>query len=79
MYTTIQKWGNSQAVRLPKALLEMANLNENDKVEIKVHEGNLIISPVKRHRTLKERMAGYKGDYQCYEWDTGKPEGEEVF
>jgi len=46
----------------------MANLNENDKVEIKVDEGNLIISPVKRHRTLKERMAGYKGDYQCYEW-----------
>lgn len=79
MYTTIQKWGNSQAVRLPKAILEMVNLRENDRVEIKVQDGNLIISPVKKHRTLKERLAKYRGDYQCNEWDTGKPVGKEVF
>ncbi|MDD4048686.1 MAG: AbrB/MazE/SpoVT family DNA-binding domain-containing protein, partial [Clostridia bacterium] len=24
MFTTIQKWGNSQAVRIPKAILELA-------------------------------------------------------
>ena len=79
MYTTIQKWGNSQAIRLPKALLEMVKLNENDRVEIKVRQGSLIISPVKKHRTLKERITGYKGDYRCGEWDTGKPAGKEVF
>jgi hypothetical protein len=32
MFTTIQKWGNSQAVRLPKAVLEKASLKENDAV-----------------------------------------------
>ena len=47
MYTTIQKWGNSQGVRLPKVILEMANLNENDTVELKVENGKVIISPVK--------------------------------
>lgn len=78
MYTTIQKWGNSQAVRLPKAILEMAQLNENDKVEIKVKDGNLIIIPVKKHRTLQERIAEYNGDYKCSEWDMGKPQGKEV-
>jgi antitoxin MazE len=41
MYTTIQKWGNSQAVRLPKDILEEANLQENDKVQIKVQDGNV--------------------------------------
>ena len=35
MCTTIQKWGNSHAIRIPKAILEMAELNENDKVKIK--------------------------------------------
>lgn len=79
MYTTVQKWGNSQAVRLPKALLEMTNIKENDKVEIKVQDGNLIISPVKKHRTLEERIAEYKEDYTCSEWDTGNPVGKEVF
>lgn len=79
MYSTIQKWGNSQALRIPKAILEMAHLHENDTVEIKVQDGNLIIVPVKKHRTLEERIAEYRGDYQCGEWETGKPEGKEVF
>ncbi len=78
MFTTIQKWGNSQAVRLPKAILEKASLKENDKVEIRVEEGNLLIIPVKKHITLQERIAEYQGDYQCSEWDTGKPTGKEV-
>lgn len=79
MYTTIQKWGNSQAVRIPKAVLEMVKLNENDRVELKVQDGNLIIVPVKKHKALAERIAECKGDYACNEWDTGKPTGNEVF
>lgn len=78
MYTTIQKWGNSNAIRIPKVILEMVDLNENDKVEIKVKDGNLIIVPVRKHRMLRERIAEYKGDYKCSEWATGKPEGKEV-
>lgn len=41
VYTTIQKWGNSQAVRIPKAALEMVQLKENDAVEIRVQNGVL--------------------------------------
>ncbi len=78
MYTTIQKWGNSQAVRLPKALLEMTNMKESDKVKITVQDGNLLITPVKKHKTLEDRIAEYKGDYKCSEWDIGKPVGKEV-
>ncbi len=79
MYTTIQKWGNSQAVRLPKDILEEANLQENDKVQIKVQDGNVIIIPDKKRKTLAERIAEHKGDYRCNEWDTGKPSGDEVW
>lgn len=79
MYTTIQKLGNSQAVRLPKDILEEANLQENDKVQIKVQDGNVIIIPNKKLKTLKERIAEYKEDYKCNEWDTGKPSGNEVW
>lgn len=79
MYTTIQKWGNSQAVRIPKKVLEEAKLQESDKVEIRVQEGNLLIIPVNKPRTLAERIAEYEGDYTCQEWDTGKPEGKEIW
>jgi len=78
MYTTIQKRGNGQAVRLPKSILEMAKLKENDRVQIRVQDGNLIIVPVKKHKTLEERIAEYQGDYSCSEWDTGKPKGKEI-
>ncbi|WP_084052957.1 AbrB/MazE/SpoVT family DNA-binding domain-containing protein [Desulfonispora thiosulfatigenes] len=78
MYSTIQKWGNSQAVRIPKYILEMTGLNENDQVELKVQEGIMVLIPVKKHKTLKERISNYTGDYKCAEWDTGKPQGEEV-
>lgn len=79
MYTTIQKWGNSQALRLPKAIIEKAGLQENDRVEIRVQNGNLLIVPLKKRLTLQERAAGYQGDYQPMEWDTGKPVGKEVW
>ncbi|NMA03424.1 MAG: AbrB/MazE/SpoVT family DNA-binding domain-containing protein [Clostridiales bacterium] len=78
MYTTIQKWGNSQGVRIPKSILEKANLNENDTVELKVEDGKVIISSVKKHKTFKERIAAYKGDYKPREWDTGPSVGKEV-
>lgn len=79
MYTSIQKWGNSQAVRLPKAVLEKAGLKENDRLEIRAEKGNLLLIPQKKHLTLKERSAGYLGDYQGEEWDTGRPAGEEIW
>ena len=78
MYTTIQKWGKSQAVRIPRAILEKAELNENDRVEIKVVDGNVTSIPVKKHRTLEERIADYEGDYNCSEWDAGEQKGKEV-
>jgi antitoxin MazE len=78
MFTTIQKWGNSQAVRIPKAILEIADMGENDRVELSVENGKILITPVKKHKPLQERIADYKGDYSCSEWDTGKPMGKEV-
>ncbi|MTI48908.1 AbrB/MazE/SpoVT family DNA-binding domain-containing protein [Sporosalibacterium faouarense] len=78
MYTKIQKWGNSHAVRLPKSLLESVEMKENSEVEIKVQDGNLIIIPIKKHKTLEERIAEYQGEYKCKEWDVGKTKGNEV-
>lgn len=79
MYQTqIQSWGNSQAVRLPKIILENAQLSLNEKVEIKVVGGNIIITKAKP-KTFKELMEGFEGTYKYKEWDTGKPVGKEVF
>lgn len=79
MYQTqIQSWGNSQAIRLPKALLKSAQLDLNEKVEIQVVDGNIVIKKSKP-KTFRELIAGYEGTYDYEEWDTGEPVGKEVF
>ena len=81
MLTTIRKWGNSQGVRLPKALLDALFLQENDPVEVIAESESIIIRKATRKRrakkSLEERFEGYSGAYQCEEWDTGKPVGRE--
>jgi len=78
MLGKVQKWGNSQAVRLPKAILDEIGLRENDEVEIKAEYGRVTILPVRRIKPLEERIAEYQGEYRCGEWDTGAPRGDEV-
>ena len=46
--TKIIKIGNSRGVRIPKALLEQANLN--GEVELEVREGKLVVHAVARPR-----------------------------
>ena len=83
MMTTIQKWGNSQGVRLPKTILDVLSLQENDPVEITADNNSIIIKKTTRKRrakmSLEERFKNYIGNYQCTEWDTGKPVGKEIW
>lgn len=81
MKAVIQKWGNSQAVRLPKAILEMANFGENESIQIVAEDNRIIIEKAdkSRHKTLKERLEGFEGEYVFQEWDTELPVGSEVW
>ena len=80
MRSTIQKWGNSQAIRLPKGILETAQLGENETVQIFAEQDKIVITKVTdvRHKTLKERLKGFEGEYVFEEWRTGAPAGKEV-
>ena len=83
MTTTIQKWGNSQGIRLPKVILEMVDFEENEQVDITVRNDSIIIKKSTRRRrakvSLAERFENYDGDYQPEEYDWGKPVGREYW
>lgn len=79
MYAVIQKWGNSHGIRLSKAILEASNIHANEKIEILTEKNCIIIKKAEKgHLTIKERLADYVCTYKADEWDTGKPEGNEV-
>ena len=82
MTTMIQKWGNSQGVRIPKVILDSVNWSENEKIVIIVDNGKLVIEKAKeehKRKNIKELFKNYKGNYEPEEIDWGKPEGEEIW
>lgn len=81
MITTIQKWGNSQGVRIPKILLDSINWSENEEVSINIEEDKLVIEKAKtqNRKNIKELFKDYKGEYKPEEIDWGEPEGEEIW
>ncbi len=50
MLTKIQKWGNSQGIRITKTLLADASINVGDDVNIEVKDGALIVTPAQKNR-----------------------------
>jgi antitoxin MazE len=78
MQATIQKWGNSQGVRIPKKILDDLCFSENEVVEVREFNGNILIQKaVKKYLNLDELFEGYTGDYKCSEYDFGEDVGRE--
>jgi len=46
MIKTLKKVGNSNAVFLDKSLMELVGLKENSALQIHVHGGSIILTPV---------------------------------
>ena len=50
MVTKIQKWGNSQGLRLGKQVLEDARIAVGDSVDVAARDGVIVIAPLRRIR-----------------------------
>ena len=80
MLTKVQKWGNSLAVRIPKALAEEAGLKQGKPVDVQCMNGELRIRKRRRKRyDLDELLASVPDDYDEGEWDIGPPVGNEIW
>ena len=80
MLTKVQKWGNSLALRIPKAFALDAQLENDSVVEISIVDGQIIIKPVTAPTwTLEELLSGINKTNIHHEVDTGSPVGNEVW
>ncbi len=50
MGTKVQKWGNSQGLRLAKQVLEEARISVGDPVDVSTRDGVIVIAPARRGR-----------------------------
>ncbi len=79
MRVRIQKWGNSLALRIPRAFAKEAHLEPNTEVEVSLVEGKLILIPVEPEFTLEDLLAGITEDNIHHEIETGPAVGNEVW
>jgi antitoxin MazE len=80
MLTKVQKWGNSLALRIPKAFALDAQLVNESFVEISIADGQIIIKPIVAPSwTLEELLAGINKNNLHNEVDTAYAVGNEVW
>jgi len=82
MITRVQKWGNSQGLRLSKSLLSDAAIDVGDMVDVAVHQGALIVTPMRRVRgghDLRDLVRRMPKGYKPRELEWGAPVGNEVW
>jgi antitoxin MazE len=58
MLTTIQRWGNSLAVRIPKPFALQTDLSENSEVDISLEGGRIVVSPATKEWKLDDLLSG---------------------
>ena len=80
MQTTIRKWGNSLAVRIPSAFVKEARIAYGTAVDLLVDDGKIVIDPRPRPEyRLEDLLKGVTKQNRHSEVGTGRPVGREVW
>jgi len=77
--STVQHWGNSLAVRIPKEVIEIAKIARGDKVKFKICKGAIMMIPEKpKNISLKEMLSKIDANNCHSETPWGATVGNEV-
>lgn len=82
MNTSIQKWGNSLGVRLPKHVLRDSALQEGSEVSVEVDKERVVITAVpeeEKEVSLKKLLRGITPQNTHKETDWGERTGKEAW
>jgi antitoxin MazE len=82
MVTKVQKWGNSQGLRLAKQILQETHISIGDPVDVSTRDGVIVIAPVRksvRGLSLRELVSRIPKNYRPQEVEWGEPVGREAW
>lgn len=79
MEVRLQKWGNSDGIRIPSNILKSLNLKTNDKLELIQDDDKIIISKAKEKFSLKEEFEEYHGSNLAKDFVWDEPTGKEIW
>jgi len=80
MDATVQKWGNSLALRIPSSLAKDVDLHQGSVVEVAVVEGKMVVKPKKQRKlSLAQMLKGVTKENRHSEQDWGRAVGKEAW
>ena len=78
--SSVRKWGNSLAIRIPSSVIQDLALSENSSIQITSNGVVATIQPKKRKKlSLDELVAAITPDNIHKEVDWGSPVGKEIW
>ena len=80
MKTSVKKWGNSAAVRIPASVMQATRLDLDEVVDVREEAGRIVIEPV-RQKTydLDKLLKGITSKNQHDAVDFGPAVGKEAW
>ena len=74
----VVKWGNSLAVRIPKAVAQEARVEEGDSIVIEALDGQIRVRRTERVPTLEELVEQITPENRYEETAWGRERGKEI-
>lgn len=76
---TLQRWGNSLALRIPSSVARSVGFQVGQPVEVSVHDSTVVVTPIGEPRlTLSQKLALFDPERHGGEAMAVKPVGREV-
>ncbi len=80
MEARLQKWGNSDGIRIPSSILKSLNIKTNDILIIEQQDDKIIISiPKKKKVSLADKFKEYKGKNLARDFTWDESVGREIW
>lgn len=70
MTHTLQRWGNSLAIRIPLRLVRAAGLADGSAVELRLEDGRIVMTPVSAPPRLEQLLGAVTAEnlHDDFEW-----------
>jgi antitoxin MazE len=78
---SLQKWGNSTGIRIPKKVVDAAKLRINQELIITLQDDSIVLTPIKdkNNMTLESLLTDVEPDKIGGELDWGEDVGAEKY
>lgn len=77
-HATVQRWGNSLGIRIPKDVALSTNMSEGTRLVMSVEDGDIVLRVALPRYDLNELLEQATPENRHEETDFGGPQGKEI-